>query len=153
MLASVALFGYEPCPAKCAGRSRRGDCVIRVENLSKQYGERTAVDDISFSVERGEVIGCLGPNGAGKSTTLRMLTGYLTPNAGRIVIGGVDAVADPVGARKLIGYLPESVPLYRELRVEEYLRFRARLKGVPRKQVKERVRASLELANVSDVRD
>jgi ABC-2 type transport system ATP-binding protein len=127
--------------------------VIRVENLSKQYGERTAVDDISFSVERGEVIGFLGPNGAGKSTTLRMLTGYLTPNAGRIVIGGVDAVADPVGARKLIGYLPESVPLYRELRVEEYLRFRARLKGVPRKQVKERVRASLELANVSDVRD
>jgi ABC-2 type transport system ATP-binding protein len=127
--------------------------VIRVENLSKQYGERTAVDDISFAVERGEVIGFLGPNGAGKSTTLRMLTGYLTPNAGRIVIGGVDAVTDPVGARKLIGYLPESVPLYRELRVEEYLRFRARLKGVPRKQVKERVRVSLELANVSDVRD
>jgi ABC-type bacteriocin/lantibiotic exporter with double-glycine peptidase domain len=113
MLASVALFGYEPCPAKGAAEGGRGDCVIRVENLSKQYGERTAVDDISFSVERGEVIGFLGPNGAGKSTTLRMLTGYLTPNAGRIVIDGVDAVSDPVAARKLIGYLPESVPLYR----------------------------------------
>jgi ABC-2 type transport system ATP-binding protein len=99
------------------------------------------------------VIGFLGPNGAGKSTTLRMLTGYLMPNAGRIVIGDVDALADPVAARRLIGYLPESVPLYRELRVEEYLRFRARLKGVPRKQLKDRVRIALELANVMDVRD
>jgi ABC-2 type transport system ATP-binding protein len=126
--------------------------VIRVEHLTKRYGERVAVDDISFDVEPGEVIGFLGPNGAGKSTTLRMITGYLSPNEGRIRIGDVDAVADPVRARRLIGYMPESVPLYRELRVEEYLRYRARLKGVPRRQVAERVGKSLELANVTDVR-
>jgi ABC-2 type transport system ATP-binding protein len=126
--------------------------VIRVEHLTKRYGERVAVDDINFSVEPGEVIGFLGPNGAGKSTTLRMITGYLSPNDGRIRIGDVDAVADPVRARRLIGYMPESVPLYRELRVEEYLRYRARLKGVPRRQVAERVTKALELGNVADVR-
>ncbi len=127
--------------------------MIRVENLSKRYGDRLAVDDVSFQVEPGEVIGFLGPNGAGKSTTLRMLTGYLAPNQGRISIGGVDAVADSVRARRLIGYMPESVPLYRELRVSEYLRFRARLKGVPRKQAAARVDKVLELANVADVRE
>ncbi|MGD8862846.1 MAG: ABC transporter ATP-binding protein [Myxococcales bacterium] len=127
--------------------------MIQVDHLTKHYGERTAVQDISFRVEPGEVIGFLGPNGAGKSTTLRMITGYLTPNAGTIRIGDVDAVADPVGARRLIGYMPESVPLYREMRVEEYLRYRARLKGVERGKLAERVGKSLELANVADVRD
>jgi ABC-2 type transport system ATP-binding protein len=126
--------------------------VIEVENLTKKYGDRTAVNDINFAVKKGEVIGFLGPNGAGKSTTLRMLTGYLTPSAGRIRVGGVDAVKDPIAARRLIGYMPESVPLYREMRVEEYLRYRARLKGVPRGQVKQRVTASLELATITDVR-
>lgn len=126
--------------------------MIQVENLSKRYGDRTAVDDISFHVQPGEVIGFLGPNGAGKSTTLRMLTGYLTPNAGRIKIGNVDAIGDSIGARRLIGYLPESVPLHRELRVDEYLSFRARLKGVPARLVAERVKKSLEQANVADVR-
>src|SRR4051812_43254823 len=99
--------------------------VIEVENLTKKYGDRTAVNDINFAVKKGEVIGFLGPNGAGKSTTLRMLTGYLTPSAGRIRVGGVDAVKDPIAARRFIGYMPESVPLYREMRVEEYLRYRA----------------------------
>jgi gliding motility-associated transport system ATP-binding protein len=126
--------------------------VIEVENLTKKYGDRTAVNDINFAVKKGEVIGFLGPNGAGKSTTLRMLTGYLTPSAGRIRVGGVDAVKDPIAARRFIGYMPESVPLYREMRVEEYLRYRARLKGVPRGQVKQRVTASLELATITDVR-
>lgn len=126
--------------------------MIRVENLTKRYGERLAVDDISFDVPRGEVIGILGPNGAGKSTTLRMLTGFMVPTEGRVRIGDVDAIADPVGARKLIGYLPESVPLHRELRVEEYLRFRARLKGVPRRQLRSRVDAALQQARVEDVR-
>jgi ABC-2 type transport system ATP-binding protein len=126
--------------------------VIEVENLTKKYGERTAVNAISFSVRKGEVIGFLGPNGAGKSTTLRMLTGYLKPTAGSIRVAGVDAVRDPIAARRSIGYLPESVPLYREMRVEEYLRYRARLKGVRRSQVAARVDASLQLANVGDVR-
>jgi ABC-2 type transport system ATP-binding protein len=126
--------------------------VIEVENLTKKYGDRTAVNDINFAVKKGEVIGFLGPNGAGKSTTLRMLTGYLTPSAGRIRVGGVDAVRDPIAARRFIGYMPESVPLYREMRVEEYLRYRARLKGVRRAQVKARVSAALELATITDVR-
>ena len=127
--------------------------MIKVDNLTKRYGERLAVDDLSFSVEAGEVIGILGPNGAGKSTTLRMLTGYLAPSDGRIRIGDVDAVRDPVRARRLIGYLPESVPLYRELRVAEYLDYRARLKGVARRAVKTSVERALELANITDVRD
>jgi ABC-2 type transport system ATP-binding protein len=127
--------------------------VIRVEHLSKRYGDRLAVDDISFNVEAGEVIGFLGPNGAGKSTTLKMLTGYLSPNDGRVRIGDVDAVADPVRARRQIGYLPESVPLYRELRVTEYLRYRARLKGVARRAVKASVDRALELADITDVRE
>ncbi len=127
--------------------------MIHVEHLTKRYGERVAVNDIDFHVEAGEAIGFLGPNGAGKSTTLRMITGYLTPNEGRIRIGGVDAVADPVKARRLIGYMPESVPLYRELRVEEYLRYRARLKGVPRSKLVQNIGKALELANIKDVRD
>jgi ABC-2 type transport system ATP-binding protein len=126
--------------------------VIEVENLTKKYGDRAAVNDLNFTVNKGEVIGFLGPNGAGKSTTLRMLTGYLSPSAGRIRIGGIDVADDPIGARRLIGYLPESVPLYLELRVDEYLRYRARLKGVPRSQVKARVDAALSLANIGDVR-
>ncbi|HEX4351889.1 MAG TPA: ATP-binding cassette domain-containing protein [Polyangiales bacterium] len=126
--------------------------MIEVENLTKKYGERTAVNRISFSVRKGEVIGFLGPNGAGKSTTLRMLTGYLKPTAGSIRVNGIDAVRDPIGARRSIGYLPESVPLYGEMRVDEYLRYRASLKGVRRSQVAGRVDASLQLANVADVR-
>jgi ABC-2 type transport system ATP-binding protein len=126
--------------------------VIEVENLTKKYGDRTAVNAISFSVRKGEIIGFLGPNGAGKSTTLRMLTGYLQPTEGTIRVGGVDAVRDPIGARRFIGYLPESVPLYREMRVEEYLSYRARLKGVARSLVRKRVDAVLSLANIGDVR-
>jgi ABC-2 type transport system ATP-binding protein len=151
MLAHPALFGYEPGRTRCWRRT--GGHVIRVEHLTKRYGERVAVDDISFNVEAGEVIGFLGPNGAGKSTTLKMLTGYLSPNEGRVRIGDVDAIANPVGARKQIGYLPESVPLYRELRVSEYLRYRARLKGVARRAVKDNVDKALQLANMNDVRD
>lgn len=126
--------------------------MIRVEQLSKRYGEHRAVDGISFDVPRGEIVGFLGPNGAGKSTTLRMLTGYLIPNAGRIHIGGVDAVAHPVKARRLIGYMPESVPLYKEMRVEEYLRHRGELKGVARRDLAKHVDRALEMANVGDVR-
>ena len=126
--------------------------MIEVEHLTKRYGERTAVRDVSFRVAAGEVIGFLGPNGAGKSTTLKMLTGYLVPHEGRVRIGAVDALAHPLEARRLIGYLPETVPVYGELRVDEFLRYRARLKGVPRRSVTARVNAALELAHVGDVR-
>jgi ABC-2 type transport system ATP-binding protein len=126
--------------------------VIEVDNLTKAYGDRLAVKNIRFSVKQGEVIGFLGPNGAGKSTTLRMLTGYLTPTDGTIRVGGIDAIEHPIEARRLIGYMPESVPLYGEMRVDEYLRYRASLKGVRRAALKSRVDASLQLANITDVR-
>ncbi len=126
--------------------------MIHVERLTKRYGERVAVRDLSFSVKKGEVVGFLGPNGAGKSTTLRMLTGFLEPSAGTIRIGDIDALANPIEARRQIGYMPEAVPLYPEMRIEEYLAYRARLKGVPRRDVKRKVDAALEKARVADVR-
>jgi ABC-2 type transport system ATP-binding protein len=126
--------------------------VIQVEHLTKKYGDRVVVRDVGFNVQKGEIIGFLGPNGAGKTTTLRMLTGYLAPDEGAIRIDGVDAVANPLEARKRIGYMPEMVPLYKELRVEEYLRYRARLKGVGRKQLKTRVDTSMEMAKITTVR-
>jgi len=105
--------------------------MIKVENLSKKFGGFTAVDNISFSVEKGEIVGFLGPNGAGKTTTMRVLTSYLAPTDGKASIGGFDVVRNSLEARKQIGYLPESVPFYPEMRVREYLNFRAKLKGVP----------------------
>jgi ABC-2 type transport system ATP-binding protein len=125
--------------------------VIEVEHLSKSYGTHRAVDDLSFSVDKGEVVGFLGPNGAGKSTTLRMLTGFLPPTAGRIRIDGLDMLSAPVEAKKRIGYMPEACPLYGEMRVDEYLRYRAELKGVPSRSIAGRVGAALEMASVKEV--
>ena len=122
--------------------------VIEVQALTKRYGTRIAVDDISFEVARGEIVGFLGPNGAGKTTTLRMLTGFVAPSAGQIRIDGIDAVDQSLRARQRLGYLPEGVPLYREMRVSEYLRYRAELKGVPR--VTEAVDRALAQARVTD---
>ena len=127
--------------------------MLSVDQLTKRYGDRTAVRDVTFSVEKGEIVGFLGPNGAGKTTTLRMITGFLAPTAGAVHVGGVDALADPLRARSQIGYMPEGVPLYPEMRVSEYLRYRARLKGVPRGAVKKRVGEALEMAGVTDARE
>jgi len=106
--------------------------LITAVHLTKRYGARLAVDDLSFSVGKGEVVGFLGPNGAGKSTTLRILAGFLGPTEGSVDIAGHDVVSDSFEARRCIGYMPESAPLYPEMRVVEYLRFRAELKRVPR---------------------
>lgn len=125
--------------------------MIEVENLKKSYGSHAAVRGLTFEVPSGQVCGFLGPNGAGKSTTLRMLTGFLAPTEGTVRIGGIDALAHPIEARRQIGYMPEACPLYPELRVDEYLRYRAELKGVPRRQIKERVEKALEQATVADV--
>ncbi|MBN8614945.1 MAG: ATP-binding cassette domain-containing protein [Deltaproteobacteria bacterium] len=125
--------------------------MIEVEHLSKSYGTHRAVDDLSFAVAKGEVVGFLGPNGAGKSTTLRMLTGFLPPTAGRIRIDGLDMLSAPVEAKKRIGYMPEACPLYGEMRVDEYLRYRAELKGVPSRSIVGRVGAALEMASVKEV--
>ena len=119
--------------------------LAQVEHLTRRYGERRAVDDLSFTLQRGQILGLLGPNGAGKSTTLRMLAGVLAPDAGRIVINGIDLLDQPRQARQAIGYLPEQPPLYRELTVDEQLHYSARLHGLSRaasrpavEQVKER---------------
>jgi len=124
--------------------------VIEVEALSRRYGSRFAVNEVSFRVESGEIVGFLGPNGAGKTTTLRMLTGYLAPTSGDIRIDGIDAVTNSIRARERLGYMPEGVPLYREMRVYEYLRHRGALKNVA--NLTEAVDRSLELAGVTDAR-
>ncbi|MGB0766877.1 MAG: ABC transporter ATP-binding protein, partial [Phycisphaeraceae bacterium] len=113
--------------------------MIVAEHLTKWYGPVLAVDDVSFEVPAGEVVGFLGPNGAGKSTSIRMLTGYLPPSAGRCTIDGIDVANDSREARRKIGYLPESTPLYTEMRVTEYLHFCGRLFGMPRKQRSQRI--------------
>ena len=103
--------------------------MIKIEHLVKNYGSHCAVDDISFQVEAGEIVGFLGPNGAGKSTTMNILTGYLSSTSGRAAVAGIDILTDPIGAKKLIGYLPEQPPLYLDMTVEEYLNFNFDLKG------------------------
>ncbi len=118
--------------------------MIQVENLVKRYVDTAAVDGVSFQVARGETVGLLGPNGAGKSTTMRILTGYLSATEGVVRIAGQDVFEDPVAARRHIGYMPENVPLYPEMRVVEYLRYRAGLKGVPRAQRRKRVDEVME---------
>lgn len=125
--------------------------MIEVDALSKRYGTQLAVNEVSFRVERGEIVGFLGPNGAGKTTTLRMLTGYLAPTTGKIQIDGIDAVRRSIDARTRLGYMPEGVPLYREMRVHEYLRHRAALKRVS--EVRSAVDRALELAGVTDVKN
>src|SRR3954468_5155039 len=105
--------------------------MIKVENLTKRYAGVTAINNLNFEVQKGEIVGFLGPNGAGKSTTMRILTGYMPATSGSASIAGFDIFAQSIEARRHIGYLPENTPLYTDLRVGEYLRFRAELKGVP----------------------
>jgi ABC-2 type transport system ATP-binding protein len=125
--------------------------MVSVQHLVKRYGARLAVDDLSFTVAKGEVVGFLGPNGAGKSTTLRILAGFLGATSGKVAIDGRDVKDDSFEARRLLGYMPEAVPLYLEMRVAEYLAFRAELKGVARKERRASVDAAMEKANVTDV--
>jgi ABC-2 type transport system ATP-binding protein len=125
--------------------------MIEVENLSKTYSGFRAVQGINFHVNKGEIVGFLGPNGAGKSTTMKILSGYLPPTDGKIRIAGFDVVTDSLEVRKRIGYMPENVPLYTDMRVNEFLRFRAELKKVERRRVKERVETVKELCHLKDV--
>lgn len=113
--------------------------MIKVENLTKRYAGFTAIKDLCFEVDRGEIVGFLGPNGAGKSTTMRILTGYLPATSGRATIAGFDIFSQSLEARRHLGYLPESTPLYHDMRVNEYLRYRAALKGVDSPDIKDRV--------------
>jgi ABC-2 type transport system ATP-binding protein len=126
--------------------------MIEVENLGKTYVTEPVVRDLSFFVPEGQVLGFLGPNGAGKTTVMRMLTAFLPPTTGRVVVAGVDLDQDPVELRRNVGYLPENVPLYPELRVDEYLRFRADVEGVPRAEVAARVDEVIGRCLIGDVR-
>ena len=126
--------------------------MIHVDSLTKYYGDYAAVRNVSFDVDRGQVVGFLGPNGAGKSTTMRMLTGYITATSGRATIEGKDVSRNPIEARRRIGYLPESCPLYTEMRVEEYLRFRGGLKGLNRRDCTKNLGYVLDRCWLNDVR-
>lgn len=126
--------------------------MIILEHLSKKYGGSTAVNDLSLSMEKGKIYGFLGPNGAGKSTTMNMMTGYLAPSGGRILINGTDVRKEPEKAKKCIGYLPEIPPVYPEMTVEEYLKFAAELKKVGKQEVKEQIQEIMELTRITEVK-
>lgn len=126
--------------------------MIQVENVTKRYGPKTAVRDISFEVDRGEIVGFLGPNGAGKTTTMRILTGFLPPTSGRARVGGFDVLEQPIEVKKRIGYLPETPPLYPEMEVGDYLRFVAGIKGIAKPEIGRRVASVLERTSSEDVR-
>ncbi len=125
--------------------------MIEVQHLTKRYGRVTAVDDVSFRVERGEILGFLGPNGAGKTTTMRVLTGYMPPTAGRAIVAGFDVFERPLEAKRRTGYLPETPPLYPEMTVREYLSFVSEIKGIPAGERKARVDSSMERTRVTDM--
>jgi ABC-2 type transport system ATP-binding protein len=125
--------------------------MIRVENLVKAFGAKLAVNDVSFTVERGEVLGFLGPNGAGKSTTMRMITGFIPPTSGRITIGGHDMLEDPLPAKRLIGYLPENAPGYADMTVNGFLNFAAELRGLHGDARKRAVGRAVELCFLQNV--
>ena len=125
--------------------------MIDVERLSKHYHSVRAVDRVSFAVGRGEIVGLLGPNGAGKTTTMRMLTTFLAPSSGRAVLCGHDVLDEPLEVRKKVGYLPENVPLYLEMRVREYLTYRAKLKDVPRARRRSAIDEVIDRCKLTDV--
>jgi ABC-2 type transport system ATP-binding protein len=125
--------------------------VIEVQHITKRYGNVTAVDDVSFRVERGEILGFLGPNGAGKTTTMRILTGYMPPSEGRAMVAGYDLFNDAIAAKRRTGYLPETPPLYPDMTALEYLDFVARIKGVSSRDRKPRVAAVMERTHITDV--
>jgi ABC-2 type transport system ATP-binding protein len=125
--------------------------VIEVQHLTKRYGRVTAVDDVSFRVERGEILGFLGPNGAGKTTTMRILTGYMPATEGKAIVAGFDVFEQPIEAKRRIGYLPETPPLYPDLSVREYLDFVAKIKGVPSRERRARVQQVMGRTHIADM--
>jgi len=129
------------------------DPMIEVRDLTRRFGQTEAVSHLHFRIEKGDIVGFLGPNGAGKTTTLRMITGFLPPTEGDVVVGGLSSQEDGKAVRRQIGYLPENNPLYEDLRVREYLAFRAELKGVPRRLRARRIGEVLEACDALEVRD
>ncbi len=133
-----------------AAASNRDQPLIQVENLSRHYGDTVAVNQVSFTLNRGEVLGFLGPNGAGKSTTMQMITGSLAPSAGEIAINGHDLIEDPIAAKSCLGYLPENPPVYRELTVDEYLGYCARLHRIAAPELRDAVAEAKQHCGLQD---
>lgn len=125
--------------------------MIQVENLTKAFGTKLAVNGISFNVERGEVLGFLGPNGAGKSTTMKMITGFIPPSAGKISVGGHDVLTNPIPARRLVGYLPENAPVYADMTVEGFLGFCAELSGLRGSEKRRAIHRAVEMCFIESV--
>jgi len=125
--------------------------MIKVKNLTKRYVNMNAVDDISFHVKENEIVGLLGPNGAGKTTTMRILTCFMPATAGSATVAGYDVFTDSLNVRQQIGYLPENVPLYLDMRAYEYLMFRAKLKNIPRRERRKKIEYCLEMTGITDV--
>ena len=124
--------------------------MIQATGLTHFYGPQPAIDEVTFNVKRGEILGFLGPNGAGKTTTMRILTGYMPPTHGQVTIGGHDVVKDSLEVRKLVGYLPETVPLYTEMPVTNYLRYMGSLRGMNNRDLKRRIPDVIELCRLND---
>ncbi len=127
--------------------------MVEVVGLTKFYGEVKALEEVTFDVRRGEILGFLGPNGAGKTTTMRILTGFLSPTLGTAKVAGYDVVENSLEVRRLTGYLPETVPLYNEMRVRDYLGYMARIRGVPRRRIRERVDDVVGRCGLTEVAD
>lgn len=130
-----------------------GRAVISIQNLTKEYGRIKALDDVSFEVGKGEILGFLGPNGAGKTTTMNIVTGYLPASSGKVSVCGFDVIEEPLEVKKRIGYLPEQPPLYSDMTVNEYLNFVAELKNVDKPKRKAQLADIMELVRISDVKD
>ena len=127
--------------------------MIELNNVTKYFGDYPAITDISFTVNEGEIVGFLGPNGAGKSTTMKIITGFLPPSAGKVSVAGHDVVTDSLAARSNIGYLPETVPLYAEMTVKDYLTFMGKIRGMSRSKIRSRIDEVVDLCRLVDYRN
>src|SRR5437016_4455757 len=126
--------------------------MIEISQLSKRYGPTTAINNLNFSVKKGEIVGFLGPNGAGKTTTMKIVTGFMAPTSGSVKVGGFDVYENPLEVKRRIGYLPETPPVYTDMLVQDYLEYVAKLKGLSGPEVSEGVKRALEKANLGEVR-
>lgn len=127
--------------------------MIKLNNVTKYFGDYPAITDISFTINDGEIVGFLGPNGAGKSTTMKIITGFLPPSAGKVSVAGHDVVTDSIAARSNIGYLPETVPLYGEMTVKDYLTFMGKIRGMSRSKIRSRIDEVVDLCRLADYRN
>lgn len=125
--------------------------MIELKNVTKKFSNKTAVNGVSFEVKKGEIIGFLGPNAAGKTTTMRMITGFFPPTTGQVIVAGIDMSKDPLAAKAKIGYMPENVPLYKEMEVYSYLKFIAEIKGVKKNEIEGRVQKCIEQTGLTNV--